>query len=42
MSPMDRWIAALGLAEQQMHMLGHHHVTDDHKVIAASHLLHHL
>jgi hypothetical protein len=37
-----RWIATLRLAEQQVHMLGHHHVAYYHKVIALSHLLHHL
>ena len=38
----DRWIATLGFAEEQMHMLGHDYVTHDHKMIAAAYLLQHL
>ena len=37
----DRWIATLGFAEEQMHMLRHDYVTHDHKMIAAPYLLQH-
>jgi hypothetical protein len=37
-----RRVAALRFAEQQMHMLGHHDVTDDNKAIAPADLLQNL
>jgi superfamily I DNA and RNA helicase len=38
----DRRIAALRFAEEQMHVLGHDHITDNDKTIATADLLQHL
>jgi len=38
----DFRVATFGFAEQQMDVLGHHHITGDHKVVASAHLLQHL
>jgi hypothetical protein len=37
----DRRIATLRFAEEEVHVLGHHHVTDNDKTIAAADLLQH-
>jgi hypothetical protein len=34
-----RWVTTVGLADKQMNMLRHQHITDNNKTVATAHLL---